>query len=87
MGDLMKSFERWFEADAMPLEHSNWFERDKDEPKLYEIPSVQKAWAGFEAGHKQGLRDAAKVAFDCDKSTHPTDVGHHILSKLEGKDE
>jgi hypothetical protein len=47
-----KAFEEWFEADAMPLEHSNWFRRDEDGE--YEIYSVAHAWDGWKA--RAGLR-------------------------------
>ncbi len=40
-----KAFEQWFEADAYPLEHSNWFRVDGDGD--YEIDSVAQAWRGW----------------------------------------
>lgn len=40
-----KKFERWYEDDAMPLEHSNWFKRDADGD--YEIGDVHAHWRGW----------------------------------------
>jgi len=44
-----KAFEEWFEADAYPLEHSNWFRRDPDHPDEYFSSPVQNAWEAWEA--------------------------------------
>lgn len=46
-----KEFEKWYEADAMPLEHPNWFRKDSDGD--YEFDFVNHAWHGWagRAGH------------------------------------
>jgi len=41
------AFEEWFENDAFPLEHSNWFLRDEDGD--YKLSSVLNAWEAWEA--------------------------------------
>ncbi len=40
-----RAFENWYEADAMPLEHSNWFRCDNDGD--YELDYVHWAWRGW----------------------------------------
>ena len=40
-----KAFQSWFEADAMPLEHSNWFRMTSD--GHYEFDYVERAWKGW----------------------------------------
>lgn len=42
-----RAFEEWYEAEAMPLEHSNWFE--VNELGLYKISCVQNAYEGWQA--------------------------------------
>lgn len=42
-----REFQEWYEADAMPLEHSNWFRMDADGD--YEMNHVQWAWQGWRA--------------------------------------
>ncbi len=54
-----KAFEAWFEADAMPLEHSNWFRRDAG--GLYEIASVEHSWCGWKAASRLGRASRPKV--------------------------
>jgi hypothetical protein len=49
--DERASFERWYEADAMPLEHSNWFEKDGDGD--YEIDHVMTSWRAWIARARQ----------------------------------
>lgn len=48
--DERRKFERWYEADAYPLEHSNWFAVDGDGD--YRIDHVAWAWKGWEARAK-----------------------------------
>lgn len=42
-----RDFQEWYEADAMPLEHSNWFKVDADGD--YEFDHVRWAWNGWRA--------------------------------------
>lgn len=42
-----KAFEDWFEADAMPFEHSNWFAKDED--GNYKITNVDNSWEVWKA--------------------------------------
>jgi len=39
------AFQDWYETDAMPLEHSNWFAVDGD--GSYEIDDVATAWRAW----------------------------------------
>jgi hypothetical protein len=41
------AFEAWFEADALPLEHSNWFRLDTDGD--YQLDYVGWCWKGWQA--------------------------------------
>jgi hypothetical protein len=45
--DSRKAFEKWYAADAMPLEHSNWFKLDADGE--YEDDHVQTNWRAWQA--------------------------------------
>jgi hypothetical protein len=47
MASERRAFQEWYEADAMPLEHSNWFRVDVDGD--YEIDTVRWAWIGWKA--------------------------------------
>ena len=53
--DDRAAFEEWFEANIMPLEHSNWFERDAD--GFYRIDGVDSAWDGWQAALTWVRRD------------------------------
>lgn len=44
---LRRAFQTWYESDALPLEHSNWFRRDED--GYYRIHDVEAAWSGWKA--------------------------------------
>jgi hypothetical protein len=54
-----KNFEDWFEADAMPSEHSNWFKVDTYGD--YEFDFVNEAWKGWFA-RSEASRDVAQPA-------------------------
>ena len=55
-GSVRKSFEDWFEADSMPLEHSNWFRRNEDGD--YALDFVDYAWEVWKAAIKsQNAKD------------------------------
>lgn len=41
------AFEEWYEADAMPCEHSNWFKRDPMFPEMYDMSQVEQAWSAW----------------------------------------
>lgn len=49
--ELRKDFEEWFEADAMPLEHSNWFGKDEDGDYL--IDYINNYWQGWKAAYNK----------------------------------
>lgn len=51
-----KAFESWYEVDALPLEHSNWFKVDSDGD--YEFDFVADSWSGWKgcAEHKFWLQ-------------------------------
>lgn len=44
---MREAFEEWFEADLMPLEHSNWFKRDPDGD--YTLTVVSREWSVWQA--------------------------------------
>lgn len=45
VAEEVKAFEEWYTADAMPLEHSNWFWRNVEGD--YECNHVRAAWTGW----------------------------------------
>lgn len=50
-----RAFEEWFEADAMPLEHSNWFAKNEDGD--YKISHVDSSWEAWKAGVDWALKN------------------------------
>lgn len=58
-----RAFERWFEDNAMPFEHSNWFRRRRD--GSYKLTSVDNAWDAWMAA--KGWSESRHIARDLER--------------------
>jgi hypothetical protein len=44
---IRSDFEEWYECDALPLEHSNWFRRNEEGE--YDMLDVYSSWHAWKA--------------------------------------